>query len=157
MKTKRVLTLALGFVLLLALSACTRHDVGTPSPVGPSSYTVLLKLSASPNVLAGGSDRQSSTVSVSLKRFDGTPLAGRTVHFAIRDVNYNRVNIGFFEGLTCCLSKVTDANGDITFLYYGPTNSEISAGWSIFIWGVVALEDNEFIDEFTKINIVRYP
>ena len=86
MKTKRVLTLALGLVLLLASSACTRHDVGTPSPVGPSSFAVLLKLSASPNVIGGGSDRQRSTISVSLKRFDGTPLAGRTVHFEIRDI-----------------------------------------------------------------------
>ena len=157
MKTKRALTLVLGMVLLLACSVCTRQDVGTPSPVGPSSFSVLLKLSASPNIIACRSDRQGTTITVSLKQFNGTPLANRTVHFAIRDANYNRVNIGYFEGMTCCLSKVTDSNGNITFVYYGPINSEIKSGASVFIWGMAALEGNDFIEDFAKVNIVYYP
>jgi len=134
MKTKRVLTFALGLVLLLASSACTRNDVGTPSPVGPSSFAVLLKLSASRNVIYAGDQRDGSTISVSLKLFDGTPLAGRTVYFEICDSTHLRVDVGYFEGMERVISRQTDGGGNITFVYNGPLNSEIEANTSVYIW-----------------------
>jgi len=155
MKTKRALTLALGLVLLLACSACTRHDVGTPSPVGPSSFSVLLKLSASPNVILAGGHRAGTTISASLKRFDGTPLADRTVYFEICDSSHNRVYIGFFEGQTSALSKQTDSGGNITFVYYGPLESEIETSTSVYIWAKAASEGNEFIEDFAQVDISR--
>lgn len=157
MKTKRALTFALGLVLLLASFACTRHDVGTPSPVGPSSFSVLLKLSASPNVIASGSHRQGTTITATLKRFDGTPLVDRTIYFEICKANHSRVNIGYFEGMTRFLSRLTDSGGNITLVYYGPLSSEIKASTSVFIWGRAASEGNEFIEDFAQVNIVKDP
>jgi len=155
MKTKRVLTFALGLVLLLASSACTRNDVGTPSPVGPSSFAVLLKLSASRNVIYAGDQREGSTISVSLKRFDGIPLVGRTVYFEICDSGHLRVDIGYFEGMERVISRQTDSGGNITFVYNGPLNSEIEANTSVYIWATAASEGNEFIEDFAQVNIVR--
>jgi hypothetical protein len=148
MKRKRVLTFGLGLVLLLASSACSRNDVGTPSPVGPSSFAVLLKLSASRNVIYAGDQRDGSTISVSLKQFNGTPLAGRTVYFEICD-------IGYFEGMERVISRQTDSGGNITFVYHGPLNSEIAANTSVYIWASAASEGNEFIEDFAQVNIVR--
>jgi hypothetical protein len=155
MKTKRVLTFALVLVLLLASSACTRNDVGTPSPVGPSSFAVLLKLSASRNVIFAGDQRDGSTISVSLKRFDGTPLVGRTVYFEICDSTHLRVDIGYFEGMERVISRQTDGGGNITFVYNGPLNSEIDTNTSVYIWASAASEGNEFIEDFAQVNIVR--
>ena len=155
MKTKRVLTFALGLALLLASSACTRHDVSTPSPVGPSSFSVLLKLSASPNVILAGGNRAGTTISASLKRFDGTPLADRTVYFEICDSSHNPVYIGYFEGQTSVLSKQTNSGGNVTFVYYGPLETEIEASTSVYIWAKAASEGNEFIEDFARVDISR--
>jgi hypothetical protein len=159
MKTKRALTFALGSVLLLASFACTRHDVGTPSPVGPSSFSVLLKLSASPNVIFAGEgkgQREGSAISVSLKRFDGTPLAGRTIYFEICDSDHLRVKIGYFEGMKWggAISRQTDAEGNINLVYYGPLRKELKANTSVYIWATAASEGNEFITDFARVFII---
>ena len=155
MNIKRALTFGLGLVLLLASSACTRNEVGTPSPVGPSSFSVLLKLSASRNVIYAGDQRDGSTISVSLKRFDGIPLAGRTVYFEICDATHVRIDVGYFEGMEKVISRQTDSGGNITFVYQGPLNEEISANTSVYIWASAASEGNEFIEDFAQVNIVR--
>jgi len=155
MKRKRVLTFGLGLVLLLASSACSRNDVGTPSPVGPSSFAVLLKLSASRNVIYAGEQRDRSTISVSLKQFNGAPLTGRTVYFEICDSAHLRVDVGYFEGMERVISRQTDSGGNITFVYHGPLNSEIAANTSVYIWATAASEGNEFIEDFAQVNIVR--
>ena len=161
MKTKRALTLALGLVLLLEYSACTRHDVSTPSPVGPSSFSVLLKLSASPNVIFAptGGQRDRSIISASLKRFDGTPLADRTVYFEICDSDHLRVDLGYFEvdpwiaSSHRVTSKQTDAGGNINVVYYGPLRVELAASTSVYIWAKAASEGNEFIEDFAQVDI----
>ena len=155
MNIKRALTFGLGLVLLLASSACTRNEVGTPSPVGPSSFSVLLKLSASRNVIYAGDQRDGSTISVSLKRFDGIPLAGRTVYFEICDATHVRIDVGYFEGMEKVISRQTDSGGNITFVYQGPLNEEISANTTVYIWATVASEGNEFIEDFAQVNVVR--
>jgi hypothetical protein len=155
MKTKRVLTFGLGLVLLLASSACSRNDVGTPSPVGPSSFAVLLKLSASRNVIYAGDQRDGSTISVSLKLYNGTPIPGRTVYFEICDATHVRIDVGYFEGMEKVISRQTDSGGNITFVYQGPLNEEISANTSVYIWATAASEGNEFIEDFAQVNIVR--
>jgi hypothetical protein len=155
MNIKRALTFGLGLVLLLASSACTRNEVGTPSPVGPSSFSVLLKLSASRNVIYAGDQRDGSTISVSLKRFDGIPLAGRTVYFEICDATHVRIDVGYFEGMEKVISRQTDSGGNITFVYQGPLNEEISANTTVYIWASAASEGNEFIEDFAQVNVVR--
>jgi uncharacterized GH25 family protein len=123
--------------------------------VGPSSFSVLLKLSASPNVILAGSHRAGTTISASLKRFDGTPLADRTVYFEICDSSHNRVYIGYFEGQTSVLSRQTDSGGNVTFVYYGPLETEIEASTSVYIWAKAASEGNEFIEDFAQVDISR--
>jgi len=142
-------------VLLLASSACTRNEVGTPSPVGPSSFSVLLKLSASRNVIYAGDQREVATISVSLKLYDGTPLPGRTVYFEICDATHLRIDVGYFEGMEKVISRQTDGGGNITFVYQGPLNSEISANTSVYIWATAASAGNEFIEDFAQVNVVR--
>ena len=157
MKRKRVLTFGLGLVLLLASSACSRNDVGTPSPVGPSSFAVLLKLSASRNVIYAGDQRDGSTISVSLKQFDGTPLAGRTIYFETCDSAHLRVNLGYFEGQHRVISRQTDAGGNINVVYHGPLRGELAARTSVYIWAKAASEGNEFIEDFAQVDIFAIP
>jgi hypothetical protein len=159
MKTKRALTFALGLVLLLASFSCARHDVGTPSPVGPSSFAVLLKLSASPNVIFApmNGQRDRSTISVSLKLFDGTPLAGRTIYFETCDSAHLRVNLGYFEGHHGVISRQTDAGGNINVVYHGPLRGELAARTSVYIWAKAASEGNEFIEDFARVDIFSIP
>jgi hypothetical protein len=142
-------------VLLLASSACTRNEVGTPSPVGPSSFSVLLKLSASRNVIYASDQREVATISVSLKLFDGTPIPGRTVYFEICDATHVRIDVGYFEGMEKVISRQTDGGGNITFVYQGPLNEEIEANTSVYIWATAASSGNEFIEDFAQVNIVR--
>jgi predicted component of type VI protein secretion system len=155
MNAKKLLILAIGLVLVLAGIACTRKGVDQPSPVGPSTLATVLKVSASPNVISAGTQRAGTTISASLKRFDGTPLADRTVYFEIRDAAFNRVYIGNFEGQTSDLSKQTDSGGNVTFVYYGPLESEIEASTSVYIWAKAAAEGNEFIEDSAQIDIIR--
>jgi len=155
MKTKRALTFALGLVLLLASFSCARHDVGTPSPVGPSSFAVILKVFASPNVIFAptGGPRDRSIISASLKRFDGTPLAGRTIYFEICDSDHLRVNLGYFEDDHRIISRQTDAGGNINVVYYGPLRVELAASTSVYIWAKAASGGNEFIEDFAQVDI----
>jgi hypothetical protein len=123
--------------------------------VGPSSFSVLLKLSASPNVLFAPTrgQRDRSIISASLKRFDGTPLADRTVYFEICDSYHLRVSIGYFEGDHRVISGQTDAGGNIKVVYYGPLRVELAASTSVFIWAKAASEGNEFIEDFARVDI----
>jgi len=155
MNIKRALTFGLGLALLLASSSCTRDAVETPSPVGPSSFSVILKVSASRNVIYAGEERDLSTISASLKRYDGTPLPGKTVYFEICDATHARIDIGYFEGMEKVISRQTDGGGNISFMYQGPLNQEIDANTAVYIWATVASEGNEFIEDFAQVHVVR--
>jgi hypothetical protein len=155
MNIKKTIILGTGLVLVLAMNACTRHDVDQPSPVGPSTLATVLKVSANPNVINAGTHRAGTTISASLKMYDGSPLADRTVTFEICDAIHSRVNIGYFENQEGVLSRQTDSGGNITLTYYGPLNSDIEASTSVNIWATAAAEGNESIEDFAPINIIR--
>ena len=46
-----VITIISLLVLMVFTSSCKRNAVNDPSPFGPSTYAILLDMSASPNVL----------------------------------------------------------------------------------------------------------
>jgi hypothetical protein len=152
-------------IILLALSlilftSCAKKKVDKPSPLGPAGFAVSLKVSASPNVLfAGTQSRETTTVSAVLTKYDGTPLAGKTIFFELRDaLNARADGVGYFEGVGAAASRVTDGNGRITIDYHGPMAGEIPNGFedtNFYITANVAWEGAEGISEWTPIYFVQ--
>jgi len=146
-----ILSLALGLT-----TSCTRDGITEPPVSGPSSFAVLLQLSASPNaVFAGLSSRGLTTVSARLKKYNNEPLASRTVYFEIVDGSGNKSNVGYFEGDTGVLSKTTDGNGEVRVNYYGPLHGEIASNVTIYIRATVAWQGVESIYEFAPVDIIK--
>ncbi len=159
MKTnKKIFLVTVSLVLtIFTLNSCKRDALKEPSPVGPSSFAVLLYLNASPNVIfAGLSSRQMSTITATLKKYDGTALAGKTLYFEVVDSAGDRVeNIGYFEGNTSLQSKTTDGSGTIKLNYYGPLSEEIAANGTVYIKATAAWEGSQFIYETAPLYIIR--
>jgi hypothetical protein len=169
LKNRFLLTLCL-ILSFTVITSCTRDAVEEPSPVGPSGFAISFKVSASPNILfAGFQQRQNTTVTAVLRKFNGEPLTGRTVYFELRDSLGQRADgIGYFEGFGPAASVVTDGNGIVTLNYYGPTTGELRNRESdhdmdtpdpeydnFSIAAYVAWESSEFIYEYAPIHFVR--
>ena len=124
-KTAIVIAALLGVALLASVS-CKRDAVSQPSsPVGPSSIGVMMSVEASPNVISAGiNQRQMTTVTATLKKYDGSGQANRTILLELVDAAYNRINVGYFEGSTSVVSKTTDSGGTVRVNYVGPLSSE---------------------------------
>jgi hypothetical protein len=153
-KTTTLTTLAL-VVLMIFTSSCTRNAVEEPSPLGPSSFSTILSMSASPNVIFAGPNREMTTITTSLSRFDGIAIANKTVHFDIRDAFGTNITIGHFESNQATATKITDINGRISLDYYGPFAQELLADMTVYITAIVAWEGEEFISEFAPVYIFR--
>jgi hypothetical protein len=169
--------LLLIFCLILSftvITSCTKDSVEEPSPVGPSGFANSFKVLASPNILfAGFQQRQNTTITAVLRKFNGEPLTGRTVFFEIINATkFQRAHsVGYFEGFQAVATRVTDGNGVVSINYYGPTAEEIpiilcedaeecaprsnSAFDSYYIKAYVAWEGNEIIEEWTPVYFVR--
>ncbi len=162
-----ILCLILSFTVI---TSCTRDAVEEPSPLGPSGFAISFKVSASPNILfAGFKQRQNTTITAVLRKFNGEPLAGRAVYFQLLDILGQRVDgIGYFEGFGPAASAVTDGNGIVTLNYYGPTTGELRRRESdqnpdtkdpennnFSIAAYTAWEGSEFIYEYIPIYFVR--
>lgn len=152
----------IGFILLAmslaVFSSCTKSKVEEPSPLGPVGFSISLKVTASSNVIfAGNSTRDTTTVTASLKKYDGTPLAGKTIYFEVNDVNGIRSldSIGYFEGHQAVAPKVTDGNGNVSVTYYGPKAAEIIGNGYLNITANVAWEGAENVTEWAPVYVVR--
>ncbi len=153
-KNTTLLFITLFLVLSVFVVTSCRDAVKEPPPTGPSSYATLLGLSANPNVLFAGLDtRQVSTITATLKKYDGTPLSGETIYFEIVDSQGSKVNIGFFDPLYT-QSMVTDGSGTAEVLYFGPLYGEVARNSYICIRATVAGTGPEFIQTITWIYIV---
>ncbi len=146
MKSKIYLILIISIMVLFI--SCKRTAIEAPSPVGPSSFSILLDLSASPNVLFAGSSRESTTITASLTDYKGIPIVNKTVFFEISS------NYGFFEGNERAKSAVTDQNGSTSLVFFGPNSDELSSNTTVYIYATVAWEGAEFIAELTPVYIV---
>ena len=149
----------LGLILILFYSCERKSKVEAPLPFGPSSLTVLLNVSASPNVLTAGTTREVSTITATLKKYDSSSQtyngqANKTITFEICDAAGSPVNIGYFEGNASVITAVTDANGTVTATYYGPLATEIATYTTVYILATVAREGKESISESAPINII---
>jgi hypothetical protein len=157
-KNKTLILITLSLVLsIFIFTTCKRDAIEEPSPIGPSSFAVLLYLNASPNVIfAGFTSRQMATITATLKKYDGTPFAGKTLYFEVVDSAGDRIeNIGYFEGNTSLQSKNTDGSGIVTLNYYGPLSDEITANGTIYIKATAAWEGSQFIYETAPLYIIR--
>jgi hypothetical protein len=155
MNANKSLILATGLVLVLALTSCTRHDIDQPSPIGPSTLATVMKVSANPNVMDAGERRRSSMIVVSLKKYDGTPIAGRAVFLEVNDATDRRAHIGYFSGDDIVATRVTDGGGNAYITYYAPVKDEIRASCIVHIWASIPGDERTFLQEYTEIFIVR--
>jgi hypothetical protein len=163
MKTK-IYTIAL-FISILSLAiftSCTRSDFDHPGPTGPSTLAVILNVSASPNVLYAGTTGGTTTITATLKKYNGDPLANNTVHFEVVYENGTRAYIGFLDNQQSVITKTTNSNGNITLTYTGPTEQELvdlnkgaEEDFKIYIYAYAAWEGKEIIAELTPIVILK--
>jgi len=156
MKTSKIkLLLILGLILSFAiLPSCKRKPADEFSPFGPSSLSIILKLSASPNVIAAGAKREITTITANLRKFDNSPIADKTVHFEIRDESGNKLYIGYFEGNTSVATRTTDENGEARILYHGPLGEELTDTAYVYIYASVSWDGKEFITDLAPIKVV---
>jgi len=155
-RTKHLIIVSLGF-LLICFSSCTREELEAPSPFGPAGFAILMEMSANPNVLVAGNKRQTSMVTTTVTTHDGEPLANRTVVFEVRDwLNNRTTDLGYFAGYKGVISAVTNSNGVISLLFYGPLSDDLrSERKTVYIWGTLVHHGREVIVEVTSIALIR--
>ncbi len=173
MKIKHSLLIFLLVVSLTFFYSC-RNKTEEPSPTGPSTFSILMIASASPNVLIARATgaRDTSNITVTLTTFQGTPLANETVIFDVYDMTYGNVleNYGYFEGNQSVVAKTTDGNGRVSVTYYGPVFEEIIEYWEstgnvvetplalppemVHIRASLAWQGKELISEYAPLQIV---
>lgn len=156
MKTEKTIITVMALAVLMILApSCKRNSVEEPSPFGPSTYAVILSVSASPNVIFAGSSREATTITATLKRYDGMAISGKTVHLDIRNSQGSKIPVGYFEGNLSTSTQVTDQNGMVYATYLGPYAQELLTDFTVYITAVVAWEGEVFISEFAPVYIIR--
>ncbi len=173
MKLKHSLLIFLLVVSLVSFYSC-RNKVDQPSPTGPSTFSILMIASASPNVLIARDNgvRDTSSITVTLTTFQGVPLANETIIFDVYDVTLENTlkNYGYFEGNQSVVAKATNSDGRVSVTYYGPVFEEIVSYWDetpsgtepplpyppdqVHIRASLAWQGKELISEYAQIQIV---
>ncbi len=88
----------------------------------------MMNVQASPNVITAALyQRQMSTITATLKKYDGTGQSGRTIVFEVVDAALNRLDIGYFEGSNSVITKTTDSSGTVRVNYFGPLSARSRA------------------------------
>lgn len=151
-----ILTLAVAFLV----PACSRSGVDEPNPTGPSTVAIILKATAATNTILAGTNRGSTAINATLKKYDGTPLSNRTVFFELvkKDLT-TKEELGYLEDTGAVTqSKTTDSGGNVASVYFGPTADELyNLGLddsTIFVKVTSALENNNFVTDYAQIDIV---
>jgi len=173
MKLKHSLLIFLLVVSLVSFYSC-RNKVDEPSPTGPSTFSILMIASASPNVLIARDTgaRDTSNITVTLTTFQGTPLANETIIFDVYDATLENTmeNYGYFEGNQSVVAKATNSDGRVSVTYYGPVFEEIVKYWDdtpsgdpnpqpyppemVNIRASLAWQGKEMISEYAQIQVV---
>lgn len=160
MKTKirYLIIFPLGF-LLICLSSCQREKLEELDPFGPAGFAILMEMTANPNVLLGGNTRQTSIVTTTVTAYDGEPLASRSVVFEVKDWLGNRTtDLGYFDGYKEVVTAVTNSNGVVSLLFYGPLKEDLPSGdyhKHVYIWANLVHHGREIITEVIEITLIR--
>jgi hypothetical protein len=144
--------LAVGLILT---SGCKRTGFLEPSPLGPSTYAIILSVSASPNVLFAGDSRENTTITATLKKFDGIPLTNKGIQFHVRNVLGERADVGYFDGGDSVATRFTDSNGRVNLTYHGPVAEELTLDTELLIYAIMVGEGKDIISEYTPVIIIR--
>jgi len=171
MKFKHSLLIFILVMGLLSFYSC-RNEVDQPAPTGPSTFSLLLTTSVSPNILVARDNGQRDTcdITVRLVTFQGTPLADETIYLDIYSTNQETAveNYGYFEGNTSVAARTTDSEGKIRVKYYGPSleevilpntdpekiNQIISSPTYVHIRASLAWQGKEMIQDLAPVQIV---
>jgi len=157
-KIRYLIIFPLGF-LLICLSSCTRDKLEELDPFGPAGFAILVEMTANPNVLVGGDTRQTSIVTTTVTAYDGEPLANRTVIFEVKDWTGNRTtDLGYLQGYKEVLTAVTNSNGVVSLLFYGPLREDLPSGdyhKHVYIWSNLVHHGREYITEVIEITLIR--
>lgn len=140
---------------LVFISSCKRSGIDYPGPTGPSTFAVLLNLSAAPNVIYAGTARETTTITANLVHFTGEPIANKLITFEVRDWLGSRIYAGFFDGRHSVVSKATDSGGNVSLTYHGPISDELSDDTQVYIYAFLRWEGKDLISEQTPIYIVN--
>jgi hypothetical protein len=159
MNQKKYTILAISLVILMAAasSSCKRDTLGVPDPTGPSTLATIIKLGASPNVIAAGLEaRQQAVITAHLYKFDGQAQGGKTIHFEVRDAFGMKANVGNLDNSMTVVSKVTDGSGKASVTYTGPIASELDVfdNFTLYVYAWVGWQGKEEISELCPIHIV---
>lgn len=160
MKTnKKIFLITVSLALLVfTFESCKSDTVEEPSPLGPSTVSVILNMNASPNVIfATRLERQTVEVTASLRMYDGTPVSGRTVFFEIVNSAGNMLDLGFFDQNLSVQNVATDGNGTARTVYHGPLRREVDHDRHVYIRATVAWEGSLFIKNRATIWVIRDP
>jgi hypothetical protein len=131
--------------LVLTLSSCKRSELTDPSWEGPAGFYVLLEGSASPAVLLINGMPNPSTIRVRVTNSAGTPLVNQTILFRQLDKNYDAVSLGVFEGGSATISRVTNANGEVSVIFFSPLNIAADTG-TMYIHALMQVNGSVYPD-----------
>jgi len=158
----RNIGLCVAILGMMCFWSCTRSEVEYPGPTGPSTLALILQISASPNVVYAGINRQDTVITASLKKFDGSPYSNETIYFEVRNQIGGRIDVGFLDGSQSVATKLTDSGGQVSVTYTSPTADELiqqnlgaQDDFEIMIYAYVAWEGKEIVAESTPIVIVK--
>ncbi len=161
MKTNKVFVFFMVTVLMLGLTAsCKRDGITEPEVSGPSSFATLLKLETNRNAIFAGNTqlgavRDVVNITAKLNKYDGTPVANRTVFFEIANTAGQKLSVGYFDGGYPIKSASTDSSGTIRLNYFGPFAEEISSDTQVNIWATVSWLNNEMISEHAPVVVIK--
>lgn len=152
-RNKKAIWIAVSLALsFFTLNSCKSSTVSEPAPLGPSTNAVILDLNANPNVMfAGLYERSMSTITATLKKYDGIPLSGKNILFTI---DSPRGALGYFEDEANSLTATTNADGVVELSYYGPLRNELSREMKILIKAAVAWEGDQQVFGSAPIQII---
>ena len=171
MKLKHSLLIFLLVVSLVSFYSC-RNKVDEPSPTGPSTFSILMIASASPNLLVARDNGQRDTcdITVTLTTFQGTPLSNERIVLDVWDTDQliTVENYGYFEGDESVAVRTTDSEGKIRVRYYGPSleeliypntdsnkiNDIISSPTYVNIRASLAWHGKEMINDFALVQVI---
>jgi hypothetical protein len=120
---KKTLFLLIIISLVLAVSSCKRSEIDDPIWDDPAGFYILLEGAADPAVFFIDGAIHRSTIYVRATDSKGHPLAGRTVFLEqLPDsATHQQIEWGYFENNTGTIRKTTNANGEVSVSFYGPT------------------------------------
>ncbi len=155
-KTYTLLTIGLVALMIAAFGSCKRDTVGIADPTGPSTLATVLKLGASPNVIAAGlQERQTAVINAHLYKFDGSPISGKIIHFEVIDELGNKFYLGNLDGSQTLVSKSTDGSGRVSVTYRGPLAEELNLGMvRLYIRAFLGWDGKEEISEICPLIII---